>query len=102
MSNDHVHPIFQSILKAHGLIPQEYHSLADFLYRIAAIADQPILLIWDQDLGNKSVTNDIENVVNEIARAEKMVVSQFRSICFSNTYEKRLPKAPKSWHGLLK
>jgi hypothetical protein len=41
-------------------------SRANFRYKI----DQMVILIWDQNLGNLSVTNDIENVVGDIARRE--------------------------------
>lgn len=41
-------------------------SRANFLYRIGEIHGQKILLIRDLDLGNLSVTNDIENVVADI------------------------------------
>lgn len=42
-------------------------STANFLYRIGHINYQAVLLIWDKDRGNRSVTNDIENVVADIA-----------------------------------
>lgn len=45
-------------------------SRANFQYRIGAVDDQKVLLIWDQNLGNMSVTNDIENVVADIAAHE--------------------------------
>lgn len=45
-------------------------SRANFQYRIGVVDDQKVLLIWDQDLGNMSVTNDIENVVADIAAHE--------------------------------
>lgn len=45
-------------------------SRADFLYSLGTFDNLPLLLIWDQDQGNMSVTNDIENVVADIAGAE--------------------------------
>ncbi len=48
-------------------------SRANFLYRIGIVDNQKILLIWDLNLGNMSVTNDIENVVDDIAYKEKIV-----------------------------
>src|SRR5262249_30905286 len=43
-------------------------STADFEYRYGD--GQLLLLIWDLDRGNKSVTNDVENVVADIAEFE--------------------------------
>lgn len=48
----------------------EKKSHANFLYRIGEHDGQKILLIRDQDSGNVSVTNDIENVVADIAAHE--------------------------------
>jgi hypothetical protein len=45
-------------------------SRSNFDYRIGIFEDQNILLIWDKNLGNRSVTNDIENVVADIAAYE--------------------------------
>jgi hypothetical protein len=47
-------------------------SRANFLYRLGIVDDKKILLIWDQDLGNMSVTNDIENVVADIVAHESI------------------------------
>jgi hypothetical protein len=47
-------------------------SRADFLYRLRSHGPEKTLLIWDEDLGNRSVTNDIENVVADIAAYESM------------------------------
>lgn len=35
------------------------------------VIDQKILFIEDRDLGNRSVTNDIENVLSDIIESEK-------------------------------
>jgi hypothetical protein len=45
-------------------------SRANFFYRLGEVDQQKILLIWDQNAGNMSVTNDIENVVANIAAYE--------------------------------
>lgn len=45
-------------------------SRADFQYSLGTFDNLPLLLIWDQDQGNMSVTNDIENVVADIAQVE--------------------------------
>lgn len=45
-------------------------SRADFHYRLTVFDNHKVLLICDQDLGNMSVTNDIENVVSDIALHE--------------------------------
>lgn len=42
-------------------------SKANFLYRIGEVEGVKFLLIKDHDLGERSVTNDIENVVEDIA-----------------------------------
>ena len=43
-------------------------ALADYLYDLT---EDGLLVIIDQDLGNRSVTNDIENVLVDIATAEE-------------------------------
>lgn len=48
------------------------HSRANFLYRIGNFGDQKVLLIWDKDQGSTTVTNDIENVVADIAQYEQI------------------------------
>ena len=45
-------------------------SRADFLYRVGGLDGKKYLMIVDQDLGHMSVTNDIENVVADIAAVE--------------------------------
>lgn len=45
-------------------------SRANFLYRIGEVEGQKVVLIWDQNTGNMSVTNDIENVAFDIAMHE--------------------------------
>lgn len=45
-------------------------SRADFQYSLGIFDNLPLLLIWDQDQGNMSVTNDIENVIADIALVE--------------------------------
>ncbi len=48
-------------------------SQADFIHSIEQYRNQvPVLVIEDINLGNKSVTNDIENVVSDIAKMEKI------------------------------
>lgn len=42
-------------------------SRANFQYRLGDLEGKKTLLIWDQNVGNRSVTNDIENVVADIA-----------------------------------
>ena len=43
-------------------------SAADFLYELT---EDGLLIIIDQDRGNKSVTNDMANVLADIARSER-------------------------------
>ena len=47
-------------------------SRADFFYRLGIYEKKPVLFIWDENKGNKSVTNDIENVVADIAAHERL------------------------------
>lgn len=49
---------------------QHKRSRAQFLYRIGEYQGNKWLLIWDKNLGAISVTNDIENVVEDIADHE--------------------------------
>lgn len=42
-------------------------SRAQFLWRIGEYKGQKYILIWDKDQGQMSITNDIENVVADIA-----------------------------------
>lgn len=48
------------------------HSRADYHYKLASIEGQKVLIIYDENLGNRSVTNDIDNVVAEIAEKEQL------------------------------
>jgi hypothetical protein len=44
---------------------------ADYIHSIEQYRNQvPVLVVEDIDLGNKSVTNDIENVMADIAKME--------------------------------
>ena len=45
---------------------------ADFSYTVKRKDGIPILIIVDKNLGNMSVTNDIENVVDFICKKEKL------------------------------
>ncbi len=45
---------------------------ADYIHKIIQCAGRNVIVIEDLDLGSTSVTNDIENVVNEIAKMEKI------------------------------
>jgi hypothetical protein len=47
-------------------------SKADYTHRTAVLNGAKILVIKDLNLGNTSVTNDIENVVNDIAIMESI------------------------------
>lgn len=47
-------------------------SRSDYIYKLKNIGGRKILAIEDMNLGNMSVTNDIENVVREIAAVEKI------------------------------
>lgn len=50
---------------------------ADYIHEIITCAGRNIIKIEDLNLGNKSITNDIENVVAEIARLEKIDPAQY-------------------------
>ena len=46
---------------------------ADYIHSIEQYRNQvPVLVVEDINLGNKSVTNDIENVMADIAKMEKI------------------------------
>lgn len=47
-------------------------SRANFLYRIGEVDAIQVLLVWDKDLGNVTVTNDIQNVIADISEYEKI------------------------------
>jgi len=47
-------------------------SRADFAHKLGTINGFKVLLIVDLDMGHMSVTNDIENVVDDIAFAENI------------------------------
>ena len=51
---------------------------ADYDYRVGKYKQKvDVITIKDLDLGNVSVTNDIENVIAEICRLEKIDKEQF-------------------------
>jgi hypothetical protein len=52
-------------------------SRANFEYRIGELHQKRFLLIWDKDLGNRSVTTDIENVVSDIATHEGIEPTEY-------------------------
>lgn len=45
---------------------------ADYMYKTTTCSGRNVLVIEDLDLGNTSVTNDIETVISEIAAVEKI------------------------------
>lgn len=47
---------------------------SDFTYEIL---DGNILLIYDQDMGNRSVTNDIDNVIKAISEIEQLDLQKY-------------------------
>jgi hypothetical protein len=47
-------------------------SSADYHYKFRNYEGKPFLVIEDLDKGNKSVTNDIENVIEDIAQKERI------------------------------
>lgn len=47
-------------------------SRSDFEYRLCTIWDVPALLIWDMNLGQMTVTNNIEEVIADIAEQENI------------------------------
>jgi hypothetical protein len=49
---------------------------SNFNWYTECIGGMKVLLIHDEDLGGRSVTNDIENVVDYIASAEKIDPSE--------------------------
>lgn len=47
-------------------------SSSDYTYKIESFAGRNVLVIEDLNLGNKSVTNDIENILATVSKAEKL------------------------------
>lgn len=47
---------------------------SDFTYEFL---DGNVLLIYDQDLGNRSVTNDIESVIKTISEIEQVDLNKY-------------------------
>lgn len=47
-------------------------SRADFAHKLGVVNGFKVLLIVDLDMGKMSVTNDIENVIDDIAFAENI------------------------------
>jgi len=45
---------------------------ADYIHSVEKYKDHKVIVIEDLNLGNKSVTNDIENVVKDIEIMEKI------------------------------
>jgi len=52
-------------------------SRADYIHKIKDFNGTPVLTISDLNLGNVSVTNDIENVVKDIEVMEKINADEF-------------------------
>ena len=50
---------------------------ADFTYTIESYAGRNVIVIKDLNLGNVSVTNDIENVIDEICKSENIVKKSY-------------------------
>lgn len=61
MSNKNPNKVFEKL-----------RSTSDFMYQYGKYSDFLYIWIVDADLGNKSVTNDIENVVNDIIDHEEI------------------------------
>lgn len=54
-----------------------YYSSADYTYEIQEHSGRNVIVIEDLDLGNKSVTNDIENVLRDVQDFEKIDAKQY-------------------------
>jgi len=54
-----------------------FFSKADYTYEIREYSGRNIIAIEDLDLGNISVTNDIENVIRDIQDFEKINAKQY-------------------------
>jgi hypothetical protein len=55
---------------------------ADYLYDLT---EDGLLVIIDQDLGNRSVTNDIENVLADLAQAEELATLAGRRVTYRDS-----------------
>jgi hypothetical protein len=61
-------------------------SRAQFAYRLGIYQDKhKWMLIWDKDLGDRSVTNDIDNVVADIAEFEGVDALQYTIVYRDST-----------------
>lgn len=58
---------------------------ADYTYSIESYQGRNIIQIEDLNLGNMSVTNDIENVLSEIGRVEKIDPSSYMVVYKDST-----------------
>lgn len=58
---------------------------ADYGYKLGQIDGTSYLLMWDQNLGSRSLTNDIENAVRDIGQRECIdawqVIIYYRDSC---------------------
>jgi hypothetical protein len=50
---------------------------SDYVYSTHSMSGRNVIIIIDQNLGNMSVTNDIDNVIREIAIVEKINPSSY-------------------------
>lgn len=53
---------------------------SDYTYQIENYAGRNIIVVEDLNLGNTSVTNNIENILNEICRIEKIFIHSYMVI----------------------
>lgn len=60
-------------------------SRADFRYRVISEAGDKILLIVDLDLGGRSVTDDIDNVVADICNLEQTTEYDYFLIAYRDS-----------------
>ena len=61
-------------------------SRADYIYSLEMHRNRtPCIVIEDLNLGNISVTNDIENVINDICTVEKVKAEQFMIVYKDST-----------------
>lgn len=61
----------------HGKIAMKRVSKANFTYKVTEMIARQVIVIEDQDLGSMSVTNDIENVILDIANIENINPTQY-------------------------
>ena len=83
---------------------------SDYIHKIEEFAGRNVIVIEDLDLGGKSVTNNIENVVREIEVMEKVNASDYMIVykdseelfdAWDKRKEQFIPLRKSHWKGAV-